>query len=377
MLLLICILNIFFYKDTLARLGKRRLYIICLLFALTLVLFLNSQNLFTKNVFENIQNPQIHQYKYIQNVSHLIDPYNFSDALTYFILNLNEHSQLYLYFTKFLLISSICFLVLRRKKVFNVPKFLWVVMLGSFLGFGVLYPLNPTAASRQLVFSLPLFLVFFFSLNLYSMIGKRIKTMHILIIFLCIFMFLHPKYNNITGYKQYKALYERIETLPKDVMIAGHSESNIVRAIPFFSKKTIFSNRELNAMFILSSLPVDHLLSKQRHMLLTLYSDSFRDIQTAIEKYDIDYFVIESQYYRDHYLESLRDVHFPNARELFASVDPRRKHSFVLFDFAKKHYDFKLDAANLSTIYLVSARKFKEQYSQLISDMKEGGRYVF
>jgi len=298
----------------------------------------------------------LRSYKYYYN-SNIVDPANPLHILLYFILNLNEHSRLYVYFTYFFIAVSLAIVILKRKKALELPRALWLMLLGSFVSFLIIYPVNPIVASRQLVFSLPLFLVFFVSTNISGIIlSSRIKSASLLLFLVSAFVLLHPIFGEVHNYREYKPVYDYMEGLPKDVFIAGYPGSRVVDKIPFFSKRTIFFSDYLDD-FLYITYGAEGFWKMRQNLISALYSDSLEEVRFFIAEYKIGYLVIESAYYNNTFFDHLKHSVEPYDRQTRSIIKAKIKaKNFILLDFVSKFCDFKLKSSG-GDIFIISSKK--------------------
>jgi len=165
----VCLLIPFLYRKNI----RLRRYILFLVINILISLIFIFNDKLLNTIITNI--PLLRSYKYYCG-NNIVNPANPLHFLLYFVLNLNEHSRLYVYFTYFFIAISLLIVIFKGKRAFFLPKAIWLIFLGSFFSFLIIYPVNPILASRQLVLSLPLFLVFFVFTNIPGIIINRIPV---------------------------------------------------------------------------------------------------------------------------------------------------------------------------------------------------------
>jgi len=349
-LTMICLLVLFFYKKNI----KFKWYILFLVINILVNIFLIFNDKLLNIMMVNVSTLVSYKYHYKNNV---VNPCNPLHILLYFVFNLNEHSRLHVYFTLFFIALSLVIVVLRRMKVFRLPKAIWLILLGSVFSFFATYPINPVLASRQLVFSVPLFLVFFVSTNIFQIINRhKVNSAILLLPLISIFVVLHPMFNKIVDFKKYKPVYDYIERLPKDTLIAGNPSSWIVDKIPFFSKRAIFFADDIDSHLYIS-YGVEGFWERRKNLMLALYVDSLEEVKAFATMYNIDYFVIETYLYNDSFFNYLKQSVRPYDRQTWSLIKNKiDKNSFFLLEFVKKNYDFKLKDKN-GYIFIISSKK--------------------
>lgn len=321
--------------------------LICLFLIYTDIL----QNMITMNL------PLLKSYKY-QCDNNIVNPFNPLHILLYFILNLNEHSRLQVYFTYFFIAISLVIIAFRGKKAFYLHKAMWIMLLGSFISFLITYPFNPVLASRQFVFSAPLFLVFFVSTNIFGIIIRsKIKPVILLLPLMAIFIVLHPIIGGqIRDFKKYKPVYDYLESLPKDTFIAGYPNSFVVDKIPFFSKRSIFFSDNMDDILYLT-YGAEGFKERRQNLISALYADSIDEVKTFVKKYKIDYLIIETSYYNNATYDYLKSSVVLYDKQTWGIIKARiNKNNYFLLDFVKKYYDFALRMGD-SDIFIISSKK--------------------
>ncbi len=331
---------------------NKKLYLLWLVFNICLGLFFiigKGAGKFLNVCLVNL--PRMGAYKYTLRVNTPINPDSLVSMLLYFILNLNEHSKLHFYSTIFLLFLSFIIIVFRKKNALNLPKSLWLMLLGCAIGFFIIYPFQPVLASREFSFIIPFMLVLFVSSNVIKVIKNKLILYEILTIGVIVFLFLHPLHNSIRGYEKYKPVYDYIETLPKDTLIAGNPKSELIRTIPFFSKRAVFFAEKLELSNSVYS--EEERFQRSQDLTEALYVGSLDKIRDFISQYKIDYFLIEENYYEKLFFNYLNSSIHPFDRMMRGFLN-NKGHQDVFFfqEFAKKSYDFKIRIDNHEVIIL-------------------------
>jgi len=352
-LTVMCILIILFYKSKIA---YRTRYVGILIFSFA-ISFIYAQA-FKSNMVADIPSNLtiLGSYKYTQNVDFPINAYNPLHILQYFVFNLNEHSELYVYFTGAFLLTGVVIFVCRRANALQLPKPIWLILLASALSFLIIYPIHPISASRQFVFTLPLFFVFFVSWNVVKMAGARITPIIVVVPALLIFMVLHPRFNDIESYRKYKPCYDYIESLPKNALIAGYPDSALVKSVPFFSKRALFFNEEIYDISA-SFSELDELNQKKQSVVKAFYADSLLEIKSFIIHNKIDYLIVESSVYQPTFINMLgKSISIPEKVTHSLIKLKKNENQFALLEFAKKNYDrrVKLDEGE---VYIIKSSK--------------------
>ncbi|MBU2035372.1 MAG: hypothetical protein KJ722_02845 [Candidatus Omnitrophica bacterium] len=347
----ICLLAPFVYKKNI-RVKQFLLILAINIFICFLLIFTDRlQNMIMMSL------PLLKSYKYYW-YNNIVNPFNPLHILLYFILNLNEHSKLYSYLTYFFIAISLLIIAFRGRKAFCLYKAIWLMLLGSSISFLITYPINPVLASKQFVFSAPLFLVFFVSTNISGILIKyKIKPIILLVPLMSIFVVLHPIIGNqIRDFRKYKPVYDYLECLPKDTFIAGYPNSFVVDKIPFFSKRSIFFSDNMDDILYLA-YGTEDFKARRQNLISALYAGSIDEVKFFITKYKIDYFIIETSYYENAFYDHIKSSVIPYdmlTRSIIkAKID---KNIFFLLEFARKYHDFAL-RRNDGDIFIVSSMR--------------------
>ena len=307
----------------------------CLLF---LLLLLQIKNSLSPQVLDHV--PAFGNYKYSQALATPINPKNILHILFYFILNLNEHSLLYRYLTIGFLFLSAGFIIFRYKKAFSIPDELYVILISSFLGFFILYPFNLFGAGRQLVFTIPLVLIFFIAGNFFQVIKKKFSLVFGTLIPILFFIGAHPFLNNLSDYKKYTPIYNYLKKLPPAVNLAGMPQkSDLISTIPLYTKRSIFFSDNLYPMWLLLSQDPLLLQEKRFELLKVLYTNSFPQIKSFITRYQLNYFIIEEYFYSPEFLKNLKPSPFKEERELYQLI--KNSKNPLLLSLAKENSEFQ------------------------------------
>jgi len=338
-LFIICVMILFLRSR---RLSWKLKYTLCIASVMAVVFFdynFGTTGMVAKGVLDN--RLIFSAYKYTQGVNFSLDPYNPIHALLYFIFNFNEYSVFYIYSTGLLLFLSFVFIVIKKRRAFFIPKQLWLILLASVLSFLLLYPINPAFASKQFVFSLPIFLVFFTAINISDLTKTRIDPIFILLPLMITYLILQPLYGATLDHRKYKDVYAYMESLPKNILIAGEPGSVLLDSIPLFSKRTVFlssETRDIN-LYVYTK---EEIIERNDDLIKALHLFSPAKLLKFISKYNIDYFIIEDRFYKK----------IPGAKES------------TFLDLARENYDVAFEV-NGNFIYVLSSKKIKNKYGYL------------
>jgi hypothetical protein len=216
-----------------------------------------------------------------------------------FVLNIHEHSLIYKYFTLFLSFSALVFLFLRPKKAVLTGGDK-VFIFSSFTAFFLLLPLQPGVASRQLIFSLPLFLIIFFWKKAISVSLSR--SIIFLLLFSGIFIAFNRCTNELADFTKRRIYFDFFSYLPKNTLIAGHPES--LRYIPFFSKRSVYFDPlwEENMLSFFDKKKQDEFKERKAALIKFIYSRDIEGFKKFIINNQVTHLIINEFYYSDSYL---------------------------------------------------------------------------
>ncbi|MBF0331222.1 MAG: hypothetical protein HQL17_04735 [Candidatus Omnitrophica bacterium] len=275
-------------------------------------------------------------------------------VLKNFVFNLNEHSDLYRYLS-YAFMSAAVIIMLMIKDWSNIPKAAWLMLLGATISFILIFPLHPTTASRQFVFTMPLFLVMLVGCNVYRVLGHRKVLPEVLLGILVFgFMVAHPLFNDTNSWRAYERIYAYFGAVPKDAMIAGHARSRLLRTIPFFTKRQIFYSEKMRDALLMYYSP-QFIRERRLINLNAFYADSLEAVKDFIIKNKIDYLIVESKYYDEGYRNELAlQMNADESQSLLYIKDRLRLRKCALLKFAEANYVLRQEVEG-NVIYLLKA----------------------
>ncbi|MEI7482009.1 MAG: hypothetical protein WCK75_06630 [Elusimicrobiota bacterium] len=234
-------------------------------------------------------------YKFSGFLGHaavLPDPIRFT---AYFILNLNEHSELYRYFTIFFLLLAGIFLLRGKLSLLkNMPGEIKTVLVGSAAAFILVAGFSLPTAARQFVFTIPFALTFVIVGYMLRWTDSRLKTASYIV--LTAFVLLHPLYNDIKSFSKYKLVYEYLNRQDPQALIAGHPDSELIYSIPFFAKRPVVSFKDM-AQFPFNQRAMLDIRRRYENSLAFFYADSAAGAEKFIAEYKPDLIIIENSFY--------------------------------------------------------------------------------
>lgn len=254
--------------------------------------------------------------KYHQMVSAPLDPGHPVDAVANFVLNLNEHGRQYAVFAALLaLLYGLGALALPRRPAL-LPRSLPLLLAGCVAAFAALYPLHPVSASRQLVFAVPLLLVFLAAEGLHVIFGARLRAAGVAAVFGLLFAGLHPFYNEILTMRRYAGAYAFLAGTPKDAVAAGYPESHLAITVPVFAARQAFMSGETADQELLFVHTPQEYAERRAALLGALYCAP--GAAGRLAGLGAGWLLAEKKYYSEAFLAAAADSPVPADREAAA-----------------------------------------------------------
>lgn len=340
--IVICFLTLIllnFDRDKNAYPFKKRLIYWCFflsVFFLTSLYLVYNKSILTQHFLAFPQNYM--QYKYTFDIGN--GRWNsIEHIILHFIFNINEHSTLYGFFTWFFIVANAGLLLWLRKRAFSLPKSLYVVVQGSIIGFILVFSFHPALASRQMIFTMPLFMVLFFCINIGKIMRRKYHLEVLALVFSVIFIVLHPCYNDISSLSRYSSIFCYFEKLFPPALIAGHPESTVLRFIPLFSKKKVYplSDKFLEELWLAKSFIELSPCAEGEEFIVAMYSNSRKDIRKYVDKYRITHWLVEQEYFSKDYFTSCKVSGLSFEEKIFETVNKNNYQGcFFLLELAKR-----------------------------------------
>lgn len=240
-----------------------------------------------------------------------------------------------LYPIKHLSFISLLLIIFLKKKIVRIPEEIWLFFLSSLIMFIVatmmIYRLYGPA--RYVRFTLPIFLVLFVSLNVEKLINqiklKNIRLIVLLGFFIFNFFLFLPKLNSDYSIAPYPDLYKFLETLPKDVFIAGYPTS--MDFVPIHARRKVLINEETSRPMYRDFYPA--IKERTYDFFTAYYSDSSRVIYNFCKKYNITHIVIEKSHFSNDFLAQKKI--YLNPFSDYIKKITKDKHEFALLRVPK------------------------------------------
>jgi|GEM_PF-1837662 len=295
-----------FFREEFSAGGRWRRYLVSLAAGAALILAFAALSRVLFNAAPDAANiGAFESDKFYQMVPAALDPFNPADALANFVLNFNEHGTLYVIFTALLAgVYGLGLLVAPRRPAM-LPRSVLVLLAGGGAAFALLYPLHPVTASRQLVFVLPLALVFLAAEGLAAIFGGRLKTAAVGAACAVLFVCLHPFFNKTQSLRGYSGVYAFLAAQPRGSAVAGYPESDLVFTAPVFaSQPAVLSAGTADQEVLFFRSPADY-AQRRRTLLQALYCAD-PAAEGRLSGYGARWLLLEKKYYSPVFLSGLR-----------------------------------------------------------------------
>jgi hypothetical protein len=199
-----------------------------------------------------------------------------------------------------------------------MPRSIPLLLAGCGAAFLIIYPLHPVSASRQLVFILPLALVFLAAEGLYSVFGERLRPTAAAAVCGLLFVCLHPYFNSIVSMRRYADAFEFLSRTPDSSMVAGYPESPLIFTVPVFAvRPVLLSARTEDQEMLFIRGPKEYSV-RRRALLEALYCAAPGASARLASEYGANWLVVEKAYYSREFLDNAGDSRVAAAREVGA-----------------------------------------------------------
>ncbi|MFH1441755.1 MAG: hypothetical protein ABIH18_06955 [Candidatus Omnitrophota bacterium] len=241
---------------------------------------------------------------------------------------------------KFLILALLFLLLFLKRHSFEAPKKLCYFIIASFILYIfatiMLYKLYGPA--RYIRYSLPTILTILVSINIANVLGK-IKNINVRFFILISFLFFSAVLFIPTLYSDYSIapkpkLYNFLQTLPKDILIAGHPTS--MDYIPVYSKRKVLINEETSQPMYANFYPV--IKERTYNFFKAYYSNSAAEVYNFCKKYHITHLIVERRHFSKDYLANAEFYLNPFNTYIKSLIAGRKK--FILMDTPKNEILF-------------------------------------
>jgi hypothetical protein len=324
-----CLFAPFFSREWFRPRRRKILFAAALAVAAAACLLIQRHSLLMRGVARNLASGTFEVQKLDQLVSSPVDTGKPWDIFFYFILNLNEHSDLYPIATWCLIALGAAGILVGRRRPGPLPKALPAMTCGFSAAFVLLYPLHPTSASRQTVFLVPLVLVFIAAWAVETLAKRNaqpvVSPRTAAAVAAAWFALMHPQYNQMFDFSRYRPLYEYFSALPKRVVTAGFVQSHFMDTLPVFASRTEYLS-DMRVDLLTFVMGPQRFTAAREELLDALYSPDSRKAFALAKARRIDLMVVESAYYTGDFLAGIRSCKLRGcqtlAKILKSSSDP-------------------------------------------------------
>jgi hypothetical protein len=190
-----------------------------------------------------------------------------------------------------------------RRKMFFPPELLFLLLssmlmykISDFLLFKLFLP------ARYLEYPVPLISLIIYTVVIGQLIEKirnfKVKKIIQIIVIVSIFMnFGINKNIGLGDWSGNKELYERLQNLPKDAIIASHPY--LADGIPTFAQRKVFIKYELSHPWFDKYWKT--IKNRTNDFFNAYYSEDISSVYGFCEKYGIDYLVVDRQHFTEEY----------------------------------------------------------------------------
>ncbi|OGR45285.1 MAG: hypothetical protein A2X35_03300 [Elusimicrobia bacterium GWA2_61_42] len=264
--------------------------------------------------------------KLYQFVSAPVRPDSLWDLVTYFLLNFNEHGNFYPVMSALLLLVFLAGWCVKLGRPALLPASLKLSLAGSLGAFALLYLTHPVSASRQMVFIVPLVVVFLAAEGVYRLGGEKPRTLLVGVAAALVFGVLHPRLGLRESCRTFAPVYGYLSALPPDAIVAGHPDSDLLHTIPVFAKKQVFISDEHRDQYLFTLNRSADFTAMRAALVSALYSASPAAACALKAAYGVDYVALEDKFFTPEYLARAAASSFPldaeTARAAAKTADP-------------------------------------------------------
>jgi len=254
--------------------------------------------------------------KLYQMVAVPVDPAAPADVAAYFVLNINEHGRLYTIFIALLALVCAAGFIVSPGRPAMLPRSVPVLLAGCALAFLLLYRIHPVSASRQLIFIVPLLLVFLSAEGLLRIFGDRFRPAAAAAVCGALFAGLHPWFNQTVSMRRYAGVYQFLAKQPGGAPIAGYPESDLVLTVPVYARKSVLLSAETADQELMFVTGPEDYARRRRAILEALYCARPGAGKALASSYAAGWLIFEKKYYTAEFLSEAANSEFPRYAEL-------------------------------------------------------------
>lgn len=284
-----------------------------------------------------------------------------------YIFNFNEYFEVYRFLFYFTVGTTGAFILGFKMKFNEMDLKTLKLMLFSLLSFILVSIIfSPSLASRQVIFAIPMTLLFLFLNKLYVLAKRFTLLVDFFLVFFMFFFII-----NETSFHYTKIDLELMEKIKEktnsDDLLLVHPEDFFV---PYFTKRNTYVIKDLES---LASVGGKYLVEEviRRYEIATdiFYTSDLKVIRELIEREKINYILVSEKYYDYTYLngynkdkEECDKVRKMSAKKYFKNNSKK----FIIKEISMKEGE-KVG----NGYYLLNSKKIKYIYDQSISRNKK------
>ncbi len=299
-------------------------------------------SVFLKGITGALSSGNYQNSKLTQFVSAPVNPASPKDILFHFILNLNEHGRAYAAATGLLAAVAAWGLAVKRAAPLRlVPRTVVLLFSGAAAAFVPLYLIHPVSASRQLIFTLPLLLVFLASASLKSLFPAGFSFRNAALPGALVSLSLSLFLPQVTDFTPYRPGYSRLAEAPAGSVVASDPAGDFAAGLEVFSPARPYLSDQLDDLYIFT-YGRQAFEERRAGLLKALYASSPCPMLELAADRGIDYAAVQEDRYSEDFFARVRRSSFPEdvpVREaLAAEKDPR---GFLRFARAHPAFSWK------------------------------------
>jgi hypothetical protein len=276
-----------------------------------------------------------------------------------YILNTTEHHPLYVYLINAFLISALALWIigkLRKKTVFLEGEKLFII--SAISSFIVLLPIGQGIASRQLMLTIPIFLLVFNWRQVFKFVPNPFSFFYVVLISLSVILITNEKMSvDIVDNRHIERTAEYVKKLPGDSFILTHPLTG--STVTFNCRKSAFIDdmwRELSALLKDGRKTVN---KKIETAMNVLYAESLSDVAAFCDEKGITHIWLDEEYYSDNYLND-ELIHWGEMPYKGMAQNIARRSNYTRTDFPLIKYAREKGLQFDEGHYIIQCRALKE-----------------
>lgn len=241
----------------------------------------------------------------------------------------------------FLFFASLLIWVFLKKNIVSLPRQFWHFILASLILFVIatvkMYKFY--GPSRYIKYSLPIFLIMFISLNIYKLLliikSKKNRSIVLLSFILLTCIYFMPRLQRYYIIGDQPKLYNFLQSLPKDIYIAGHPIP--MNNIPTFAKRKVLINEETSEPYYAGYYSI--IKERTYDFFDAYYSNSPKEIYGFCKKYNLTHIIVYRSHFNNDYL-AMGQFYFNPFNEYIKNL-VKNRNRFVLTEVPQSEKIFE------------------------------------